>query len=86
MASASTWERSETSHCTPITSAPLARKVSAAFSKASLSISARTIFIPSSTNFEAKPIPMPLAPPVITATRPSKSFIMSLSVFRQANP
>jgi hypothetical protein len=74
-ASASTASRFETSVTTLCTSAPRARSSLAVLSSARASTSAITTFIPSPTNAPASARPMPLAPPVTTATCPLNSRI-----------
>src|SRR6516162_3098524 len=53
---------------------PARRRESTSVSSASLSISARTTFIPDCASSRAVARPMPLPAPVITATFPSSSF------------
>ena len=60
---------------TPIASAPAARSFAAAASSAFASTSASTSFAPSRASASALAKPMPLAPPVITATLPRRSFM-----------
>ena len=62
------------------TSAPFSRRPVAAASSTSSSISARTRRIPSAAKRVAKPSPIPLAPPVTTATLPAKSCMSVLLV------
>src|SRR3979409_2302951 len=73
--SAWTWASSETSVCTnrPLTS-------SAAALPDSAETSAITTFAPSLASLRADASPIPLPPPVITATRPSKRCITYSSV------
>ena len=70
-ASASTESGSVTSQRTPVTSWPPAFISLVACSSADASTSAITIFMPSAAKASLMPRPMPLAPPVTTATRPS---------------
>src|SRR2546422_1083128 len=72
-ASAFTDSRCDTSVTTPSTSAPRARSSPAVCSSACASTSASTSFMPSPANAPASARPMPLAPPVTTATRPLNS-------------
>src|SRR3954447_8501846 len=78
-ASASTSSDFETSVATVRTSAPSLPNSFPATSSAPGSISARTIFMPAEAHRPATALPMPLAPPVITATFPCRSFMYSVS-------
>src|SRR5262245_20505523 len=77
-AAASREAGSETSASMPSASAPFAASASPACARARPSTSSSASFIPAPGNAGAIPRPIPLAPPVITATRPS-SFSMLAS-------
>ena len=64
---------SDTSVTTPMASAPRAASSPSASFRGPSSMSAMTIFIPSVAARSATARPMPLAPPVITATLPCRS-------------
>ena len=64
---------SDTSVTTPMASAPCPVSSPSASLSGPSSMSAMTIFIPSAAAFSATARPMPLAPPVITATFPCRS-------------
>ena len=61
---------------TPITPLPAPPSSPTVASRAPASTSAITTFIPSATKRSASALPMPAAPPVITATLPSRSCIL----------
>src|SRR5262245_4840954 len=73
-ASARTASRFATPVRTASTPAPRARRSPDVSSSARASTSAITTFMPSAANAPASARPMPLAPPVTTATRPLNSF------------
>src|SRR6476660_3592601 len=72
-ASACTCAPSETSVTRPSTCAPDASSFATASASAGASMSPRTTFMPSAAKADASEKPIPLAPPVTTATRPSNS-------------
>ena len=74
---------SETSHTIPVTSPPSS---SVAAFRAGSSTSAITTFMPSPRKALARALPMPLAPPVTTATRFRNSFMVGCSRRRGARP
>src|SRR4051794_39168022 len=74
-ASACTSPGAETSVGTPITWAPSAARSATVAASTGSSMSASTSWTPSAASRWAMARPMPLAPPVITATRPAKSCI-----------
>src|SRR5688572_2568551 len=76
-ASADTEAGSDTSVTTPVTLPPSSWT---AFSSAGCSTSAITTFMPSPTKALASALPMPLAPPVTTATRSRNTFIADLQI------
>src|SRR5580704_6863564 len=76
-ASAATCFPSDTSVTIPATSAPLDFSSATALDSACSSTSASTIFIPSVAKRSAIARPIPLAPPVTTATLPLNSFMFS---------
>src|SRR5215470_3741689 len=72
-----------TSVTTPNTDAPFARISSSARRSAPSSTSASTIFIPAAAKRSAIARPIPLAPPVTTATRSANSFMTESSCYFQ---
>ncbi len=81
-ASASTASPSDTSTLRATTFAPFASSSAATRSSASCCTSAMTTFMPSVAATCANSRPKPLPPPVMTAVRPVKSFIVSPLLLR----
>jgi hypothetical protein len=57
-----------------------------AVSSAACSMPPSTTFMPSAAKRSAKALPIPLAPPVTTATLPAKSFVLSSATLRPRAP